>query len=524
MIASTKAPKEIRCAIYTRKSTTEGLEQEFNTLDAQRESASAYIASQRHEGWVEIETRYDDGGFTGGNMDRPALKQLLADIKAGRIDCVVVYKVDRLSRSLLDFSRIMETLDAADCSFVSVTQQFNTCSSMGRLTLNILLSFAQFEREIISERTRDKMGAARRKGKYIGGRPILGYDVDRETKRLVVNQSEAIRVRQIFDLYLEHQGLIATIDALERQRYRTKLWITKSGKTIGGIRFNKNALYGLLTNRIYLGKVTYRDEVYEGEHDAIVDEATFNKVQSKLRSNRVNAGDRVHRTSAGVLAGLLHCSACNCLMVHSSSGGPTKPRRYRYYVCNKAAKRGRKTCPRPSLPAEEVEQFVLAQLQSLKIDEQLLNDTCGRVRRSISQQRHELRDESSKLCLETRQTERAIDALSTPLADPARDATRLESLASLNEQLYRHRVRQTTLTEKIAALDSATPDRHSILRAIDDLETLWGHMTLSERSRLMSLLIERIEHDPAESCISITLSPTGLQSLGTSTSNGNPSV
>jgi site-specific DNA recombinase len=190
------------------------LEQEFNTLDAQRESASAYIASQRHEGWVEIETRYDDGGFTGGNMDRPALKQLLADIKAGLIDCVVVYKVDRLSRSLLDFSRIMETLDAADCSFVSVTQQFNTCSSMGRLTLNILLSFAQFEREIISERTRDKMGAARRKGKYIGGRPILGYDVDRATKRLIVNESEAVRVRQIFDLYLEHQGLIATIDAI----------------------------------------------------------------------------------------------------------------------------------------------------------------------------------------------------------------------------------------------------------------------------------------------------------------------
>lgn len=521
MIASTKQTKEIRCAIYTRKSTTEGLEQEFNTLDAQRESALAYIASQRHEGWVEIETRYDDGGFTGGNMDRPALKQLLADIQSGRVNCVVVYKVDRLSRSLLDFSRIMETLDAADCSFVSVTQQFNTCSSMGRLTLNILLSFAQFEREIISERTRDKMGAARRKGKYIGGRPILGYDVDRETKRLVVNESEAVRVRQIFDLYLEHEGLIPTVDAIQQQGFRTKLWITKAGRKIGGIRFDKNALHLLLTNRTYLGKVTYHDEVYEGEHDAIVDEATFNSVQSKLRSNRINAGDRLHKTSAGVLAGLIHCSACNCLMTHSSSGGASKPRQYRYYVCNKATKRGRKSCPRPSLPAEEIERFVVAQLRSLTIDESLLNDACHRVRRTITRQQHDLRDESAKLFAEIRQTEKAIDALSTPLTDPIREATRLESLASLNEQLHRDRVRQRTLTEKIAALDSTTPDRVSILRAIDDLETLWGHMTLSERSRLMSLLIERIDHDPIESNISITLSPAGLDSLGTSTSNGN---
>src|SRR6056297_3640513 len=255
MIAANKQPKEIRCAIYTRKSTTEGLEQDFNTLDAQRESGSAYIASQRHEGWTEIETQYDDGGFTGGNMDRPALKRLLQDIKDKKIDCVVVYKVDRLSRSLLDFSRIMDTLDKAGCSFVSVTQQFNTCSSMGRLTLNILFSFAQFEREIISERTRDKMAAARRKGKYLGGRPILGYDLDRENKKLVVNESEAERVRQIFELYLESEGLIGTIEGMRVRGWRTKLWITKSGKSIGGGPIYKNTLHTLLTNRMYLGKV-----------------------------------------------------------------------------------------------------------------------------------------------------------------------------------------------------------------------------------------------------------------------------
>jgi len=201
-----KRPSAVRCAIYTRKSTEEGLEQEFNSADAQREAAESYIASMKHEGFICLEKRYDDGGFTGGNMQRPALLRLLADIERGEIDCVVVYKVDRLSRSLLDFARMMETFEKHRVSFVSVSQQFNTTHSMGRLTLNILLSFAQFEREIISERTRDKMGAARRKGKWLGGAPILGYDV--VGTKLVVNEAEAVRVRRIFDIYREHQALL----------------------------------------------------------------------------------------------------------------------------------------------------------------------------------------------------------------------------------------------------------------------------------------------------------------------------
>lgn len=524
MIATNKTPKEIRCAIYTRKSTTEGLDQDFNTLDAQRESGSAYIASQRHEGWTEVETRYDDGGFTGGNMDRPSLKQLLADIEAGKIDCVVVYKVDRLSRSLLDFSRIMETLDAAGCSFVSVTQQFNTCSSMGRLTLNILLSFAQFEREIISERTRDKMGAARRKGKYIGGRPILGYDINRKTKRLVVNEAEAVRVRQIFDLYLEHEGLIPTVDAISQHGWRTKLWTTKAGKTVGGVRFNKNALHGLLTNRIYLGKVTYHEEIYEGEHDAIVDPETFERVQQRLRRNRINAGDRVHGRSAGVLAGLIHCAPCNSAMTHSVSSRRRQSKRYRYYVCGGAAKRGRKTCPRPSLPAEEVERFVLAQLQSLTIDEDLLSDTCNRVRRSVDDRRRDLAKERSTLVVAVHQTEKAIDALSTPADDDDRDAARIRSLATLTDQHRRDCKRLDEVNDQLQTIETALPDRVAILRAVKDIETLWDHLTIGERSRLMSLLIERIEHDPVEGNLSITLSPAGLQSFSTGTATSNPNA
>src|SRR5215470_12022495 len=215
-------PQTVRCAIYTRKSTEEGLDQEFNSLDAQREAAQAYIASQQHAGWSLLPERYDDGGYTGGNMDRPALAQLLRDIAGGRIDCVVVYKVDRLSRSLLDFAKMMETFEQHQVAFVSITQQFNTATSMGRLVLHILLSFAQFEREIIAERTWDKMAAARRKGKWAGGMPLLGYDVEPRSSKLVVNAAEAQRVRAIFRLYLEHEGWLPVLAELQRRGWVSK--------------------------------------------------------------------------------------------------------------------------------------------------------------------------------------------------------------------------------------------------------------------------------------------------------------
>ena len=252
----------VRCAIYTRKSTEEGLNQEFNTLDAQRESAEAFITSQQHEGWTCLPQRYDDGGFTGGNLDRPAMRRLTADIEAGKVDCVVVYKVDRLSRSLMDFAKLMATFDEHKVSFVSVTQQFNTATSMGRLVLNVLLSFAQFEREIISERTRDKMAATRRKGKWSGGQPILGYDIDTVHSKLVVNPNEAERVRAIFDLYLKHDALLPVVQELEERGWTNKSWETKNGIHKGGKPFNKTSLHRLLTNIAYVGKLSYRDEIY----------------------------------------------------------------------------------------------------------------------------------------------------------------------------------------------------------------------------------------------------------------------
>ena len=356
-------PRTVCCAIYTRKSTDEGLEQEFNSLDAQRESAEAFIASQRHEGWVALPDQYDDGGFTGANMDRPALKCLLKDIRAGCIDCVMVYKVDRLSRSLLDFARIMETFEAHGVSFVSVTQQFNTATSMGRLMLNVLFSFAQFEREMIAERTRDKIAAARRKGKWTGGMPVLGYEVDPEGGRLVVNQDEAERVRTIFALYLEHKGLVPVVRELDRRGWRTKRHVSRKGKTTGGRPFTKTALSALLRNPLYVGNVRCGDAVYPGEHEAIVDAATWRRVQKLLSRNGRASEKHARNGHDPLLKGLLYCEPCRAAMTHSVT--VKDGRNYRYYVCLNAQKRGWDACPTKSVPAAEIEASVVERLCGL---------------------------------------------------------------------------------------------------------------------------------------------------------------
>src|SRR5215472_5291740 len=357
----------VRCAVYTRKSTEEGLEQEFNSLDAQRESAQAYIQSQQPEGWACLPDRYDDGGFTGGNTDRPALQRLLADIAAGKVDAVVVYKIDRLSRSLLDFAKMMELFEAHRVALVSVTQLFNTATSMGRLVLNVLLSFAQFEREIIAERTRDKIAATRRKGKWAGGRPILGYDVDAKGGKLLLNEDEAVQVRALFQLYLELGGLLPVVEELARRGWTNKRWTNRQGRQAGGESFTRTSLYRLLINVAYVGKVRYKGEVHVGEHPAIIDPQLFQRVQTLLRQNKVSGGAEVRNAFSFVLKGLLRCVPCQCAMTptHTCRNGT---RRYRYYVCSKATKHGRKTCPAPSVPAAQIEDFVLQRIRCIGSD------------------------------------------------------------------------------------------------------------------------------------------------------------
>lgn len=360
------AKKRLYCAIYTRKSTSEGLDRDFTSLDNQRESAESYINSQKSEGWVLLPEKYDDGGYTGANADRPALQKLITDIRDGKINCVIVYKVDRLSRSLLDFVQLLELFEKHNVVFVSVTQAFNTNNSMGRLTLNILLSFAQFEREIISERVKDKMGAARKKGKWLGGRTILGYDLDKVNHRLIVNEKDAKFVREIFDLYIKEKSLLLVAKILNEKGYLTKKHATKSGDH-GGIKFKNTNIHFILKNVLYIGKVKYNGELYKGSHEAIISDEVFNKVQEIIAGNRVRRDYSKNTSNTGLLSHILRCKACNGIMFHTYTS-KKKHRKYRYYVCLNAHKRGYKSCPTRSVNAQAIENSVIDNLRSIATD------------------------------------------------------------------------------------------------------------------------------------------------------------
>jgi site-specific DNA recombinase len=363
--------KALRCAIYTRKSSEEGLDQEFNSLDAQREACAAYILSQRHEGWTLVPEFYDDGGYSGGNMERPGLQQLLADVRGGKVDVVVVYKADRLTRSLADFARIVDVLDEADASFVSVTQSFNTTTSMGRLTLNVLLSFAQFEREVTGERIRDKIAASKKKGMWMGGTVPLGYNV--VNRKLVINETEAETVRMIMRRYLELGSVRELVHELRAQGVRTKVQKLATGGTRGGIAFMSGGLRHLLKNRIYLGEIVHRGEVHPGEHPPIVERALWERVQALMGER---TAERRHGTRAR------HPSLLSSI-IKDGHGRPMYPshavkgaRRYRYYITHpKAVRKG--DPPAWRLPAHDLERLVVERLGQFLADPAALHGAVG---------------------------------------------------------------------------------------------------------------------------------------------------
>src|ERR1700756_696150 len=318
-------PSRKRCAIYTRKSSEEGLEQEFNSLEAQREACEAFLCSQRNEGWVLARTHYDDGGFSGGNLERPAAQHLLTDIRAGRIDIVVVYKVDRLTRSLADFARLVELFEAQGLSFVSVTQQFNTTSLMGRLTLNVLLSFAQFEREVTGERIRDKIAASKKKGMWMGGNVPLGYDASART--LVINPAEAETVRRVFTLYRELGCVRRVKEEADRLGLRTKGSTTTNGTERGGKPFSRGHLYTLLSNPNYTGHKAHKGVLYPGQQAALIDDESWSTVRDQLAANTSNHRRKTKATEPSLLAGLLVDARGGRL---PPSHAVKKGRRYRY--------------------------------------------------------------------------------------------------------------------------------------------------------------------------------------------------
>ncbi len=359
---------KLRCAIYTRKSQEEGLEQAFNSLDAQRLAGENYIASQAHEGWECITTQYNDGGYSGGNMERPALQKLLQDIRDGKIDCIVVYKIDRLTRSLLDFSKIIELLDEYKCSFVAVTQSFNTSNSMGRLMLNVLLSFAQYERELTSERIRDKFAASYKQGIWMGGVPPLGYDPkDRE---LLVNDKEAKIVQLIYQKFLEVESITETVRAINQLGYKTKTWESRTGRLNQGKPFNKNLIRYILQNPIYAGKIAHKDKLYQGKHSPIIEPEVWEKAQALFTQRESCVVKPTTRVSnAPMLKGLLYCGCCDVKMTPTYCAKKNGIR-YRYYSCASKMRGIHEQCQLKNISAAEVESLVTAQiLQILKSPE-----------------------------------------------------------------------------------------------------------------------------------------------------------
>jgi site-specific DNA recombinase len=369
-------PKMLRCAIYTRKSSEEGVEQDFNSLHAQRESCEAYVRSQKHEGWTALSGVYDDGGYSGGSMDRPALKRLLWEIQSKSVDVVVVYKVDRLTRSLADFAKIVEVFDAAGVSFVSVTQQFNTTTSMGRLTLNVLLSFAQFEREVTGERIRDKIAASKQKGMWMGGWVPLGYD--RRDRTLAINETEAKTVRTIFDLFLKLKNVREVQAELSRLKLLTKPYTVQRGRATGSLPFARGHIYKILSNPLYIGEIDHKGIRHPGQHPALITPATWDAVQVQLAANRHANRSRANAKSTSLLAGLIYDEAGNRLV---SSHATKNGKRYRYYVTSEGYGRSVPDAPKLRLPAAPIDELVVEGLQKFLRDK-------GKVSGFLRESRH----------------------------------------------------------------------------------------------------------------------------------------
>ncbi len=506
------AAKAIRCAIYTRKSTEEGLEQEFNSLDAQRESGEAYIRSQVGEGWTLLPDRYDDGGFTGGNMDRPALRRLMADIAAKKVDVVAVYKVDRLSRSLLDFARMMQAFEDHTVSFVSVTQQFNTASSMGRLVLNVLLSFAQFEREIISERTRDKIAATRRKGKWAGGHPILGYDVDPVAFKLLVNEAEAARVRAIFDLYVKNESLLPVVQELDRRGWLNKRWQTRKAGERGGKAFTRTSLYRLLTNAAYIGKVKYKDEQHVGEHTGIIDLGVWQRVQAMLERNGRSGGATVRNSFGALLKGLLRCVPCGCAMTPSHTTKAGK-KRYRYYLCTGASNRGWATCPSKSLPAGQIEALVVNQIKAVGRDPALVRQVLEQARRQDEVRVKLLVAERRGLEADVAGWYAEIRAVTGKLKPGEENGPTIGRLADLQGRVAAGEARVKALKEEAEAAGRVKLDEAEATETLAAFEPVWATLTPREQVRLIGLLVERVDYDGTRGKVAITFQASGIATL-----------
>jgi site-specific DNA recombinase len=483
-------PETRRCAIYTRKSTAAGLEQAFNSLDAQREACERYVAAHAHEGWDVTAERYDDGGFTGANTERPAFQRLIADVEAGKVDVVVVYKVDRLSRSLLDFARVMDRFNRAGAAFVSVTQNFSTADAMGRLTLNMLMSFAEFEREMIGERTRDKIAASRRKGKWTGGSVPLGYEV--VDGRLKVVAAEALEVDRIFDFYEQHRSALVTARLLNADGRTTKQHRAASGRVRRRRQWSKDAVLRTLRNPVYAGFMRSEDKLYPGEHAAIIERERWEAIQACLNGR---TGEQVShgRNPAYLLRGILRCSRCHGAMTTASTRKGENE--YRYYRCVTRDKMGPEACLGGSLPAEAIEGFVVDQLRDASADGGLADDIATQMQARAAKHRETAGIERRALTVATTKLRDELRGMVDSLATTEGTARRLieERVEELGHDLARHEQRLADLDAASAALAQRVIEAGWVAEMLKRFDAVWDAMTPENRGRLVCAVVDRVE-------------------------------
>jgi len=496
-------PNSIPVVIYTRKSTSVGQDKEINSLTAQRASAESFIKSQKHLGWYDIKEKLDEDNVSGATLDRPMLNRLKKLIRKGQVKVVLINRLDRISRSLSQFLELMEFFEEYGVALVSVTQNFNTGDSMGRLMIQVIMSFAEFERELIRERVTERMHAARKKGRFIGGRPVLGYNIKPEGRELEIDEVEAIRVHEIFALYLELRSVKATAQELKCRGWHNKKWVTRQGKVSGGNPFSPNGLHHLLTNPIYIGKVTLKGEVFEGKHEALMDPELFQQVQTMLSKNSVTEGSRKRNRHSTLLKGLLHCTACDSPFEHTYT--KKKNRMYRYYTCSHKRREGANVCPSPSLPAGEIEELVVSQILSVGTDPSLqdmvysqLADGVEKKSKELTQQKKTAKQQLTRLHREL-ESSRQFDA-SVPLI------RLLESKLQDAE----------TLLENIEdATPPQMPEKREIIAALQNMQALWPSFNEGEKCAFIKTLIQRVDYDAIEENIILHFTDEGFISGST---------
>lgn len=485
-------------AIYTRKSTDAKIEQEVNSLSVQRASAQSFIVSQRHLGWYCFEEEFNENNVGGATLDRPVLNRLKQLIREGQIKVVLINRLDRISRSLSQFLELMDFFDQHGVALVSVTQNFNTGDSMGRLMIQVIMSFAEFERSLIRDRVTERMHAARRKGRFIGGRPILGYNIKPEGRELEVDELEAIRIREIFGLYLELRSVKATALELNKRNWRNKKWVTKAGKVSGGSPFSTSTLHNLLTNPIYIGKVTLKGKIFEGQQEGIVAPEIFGQVQSMLTSNSVQKGNRKRNSHAALLKGLLTCTSCDTSFVHTYSKKGSKL--YRYYTCGNKRLNGAHACPSPSIPAGEIENLVTEQLLSIGTDPELQNMVFEQLTESIKQ-----KQAASE---QTRKTaKQQLDRIIRELASSREFGASEPLIRHLEEK----RQEAENLLKNADCEDTrCQPSKDEVVAILRDMQGLWPSFNTIEKCAFVKTLIRQVEYDAVEGNITLHFNDEGF--------------